>query len=71
MTNVVFSFAFSATGPEDKEGGDGGDDGDEDDEEYLEEKLEEPDTAMAYSSHCAPTFILLNILSQDLYCSTF
>ena len=26
------------------------------DEDYLELKVEGPDTATAYSSHCAPTF---------------
>ena len=55
---------------DDDEGGDveGGDD---EEEEHLELEVEGQDKAAAYSSHCAPTFILLNILCPDLYCSTF
>ena len=54
---------------DDDEGGD--DEGGDDEEEHLELEVEGQDKAAAYSSHCAPTFILLNILCPDLYCSTF
>ena len=79
MSTELFSFSFFATGPENKnyyqedEEDEEDDDveGGDDEEEHLELEVEGQDKAAAYSSHCAPTFILLNILCPDLYCSTF
>ena len=71
----LFSCFFFATGPEnehddeeveeeddDDAGGDDDDDGGGNEEEaYLELEVEGQDKAAAYSSHCAPRFILLNM----------
>ena len=64
----LFSFFFFATAPEN-----GHDDNeevqedDDDEEEYLELEVEEQDKAGAYSSHCAPRFILSQILHQIFF----
>ena len=52
----LFSFFFFATVPENGHDDDEEVQEDDDEEEYLE--LEEQDKAAAYSSHCAPRFIL-------------
>ena len=66
----LFSFFFFATAPEN-----GHDDNeevqedDDDEEEYLELEAEEQDKAAAYSSHCAPRFILSKQFHFFLNCA--
>ena len=70
----LFSFFFFATAPEnghddneEVQEDDDDDGGDDDKEEYLELEVEEQDKAGAYSSHCAPRFILSHIFHHFFF----